>query len=121
MQIKVSELRGSIEVEQAERVPSVSTQFPIQRFSYELTVLSFAPMVDVPLSIEYYFPPAPQAERTAALGHLSELQVEVANLQAELNAYGQCNPEQAEIKRQAIALAKEAALRWTGEYWAVPY
>lgn len=55
-----------------------------------------------------------QAERDAALGHLSELQAKVSKLQAELNAYGQCNPEQAEMKRRAVELAREAALRWTG-------
>lgn len=56
-----------------------------------------------------------QADRNAALAHLNELQAELSKLQAELNAYGQCNPEQAEIKRRAIVLAREAALRWTGE------
>jgi hypothetical protein len=56
-----------------------------------------------------------QTERNAALAQLDALQAELSKLQAELNAYGQCDPVQAEMKRSAIELAREAALRWTGE------
>jgi hypothetical protein len=37
-------------------------------------------------------------------------------LRAELAAYGKCDPEHLAQQARANFLAKEAALRWTGEY-----
>lgn len=36
-------------------------------------------------------------------------------LQGELEAYGACDPVRVEEKRRAVILAREAALRHTGE------
>ncbi len=40
-------------------------------------------------------------------------------LQGELEAYGACGPVRVEEKRRAVILAREAALRHTGEYLPV--
>jgi hypothetical protein len=54
-------------------------------------------------------------ERTAKLAQLSALKREVTDLDTELKAYGACDPAKLEETRQASVLAKEAALRWTGD------
>jgi len=99
LQAKVTELKRNIEVEEAARIPSVCS------LGYYSPRPIHLGLTNRPL----------QAERNVALAHFDELQAELSKLQAELNAYGQCNPEQAEIKRRATELAREAALRWTGE------
>ncbi|KAI0245593.1 hypothetical protein BJV78DRAFT_1137518, partial [Lactifluus subvellereus] len=40
----------------------------------------------------------------------------LTELQAELEAYGACNPVKVEEKRRAVMLAREAALRHTDNY-----
>ena len=40
---------------------------------------------------------------------------ELAMLEKELNDYGACDPAKIEDKRRGVTLAKEAAIRWTGE------
>jgi len=41
---------------------------------------------------------------------------ELSSLQAELEAYGACDPVKVEEKRRAVMLAREAALRHTDNY-----
>ncbi|GJJ06597.1 hypothetical protein Clacol_000790 [Clathrus columnatus] len=53
------------------------------------------------------------AERTAFLALLAEKTSEIEKLRKELAQYGSCDPVQVEAKRRAIALAHEAAVRWT--------
>jgi len=50
----------------------------------------------------------------AALARLAATTKELAELQAELDAYGACDPVKVEEKRRAAVLAREAALRHTG-------
>ena len=50
---------------------------------------------------------------------LAALKKEYAQLETELAAYGACDPEKIEEKKRALVLAKEAAVRWTGESLAV--
>jgi hypothetical protein len=40
-------------------------------------------------------------------------------LEKELEAYGACDPVKVEVKKRAITLAHEAAVRWTGQYCAL--
>jgi hypothetical protein len=56
-----------------------------------------------------------QEGRMKSLDELAELKKQVCKLDEELNAYGACDPVKLEETRRAITLAKEAALRWTGE------
>lgn len=58
--------------------------------------------------------------RTALLSQLQTLQSENRRLEAELEAFGACDPIKLEQKKEAIQLAKESALRWTGEHSAFP-
>ena len=41
----------------------------------------------------------------------------MTELQAELEAYGACDPVKVEEKRRAVVLAREAALRHTGKVY----
>lgn len=50
----------------------------------------------------------------AALARLAATTKELAGLQAELDAFGACDPVKVEEKRRAAVLAREAALRHTG-------
>lgn len=54
--------------------------------------------------------------RSTALGELATLKKELALLENELAAYGDCDPTKIEEKRRAVFLAREAALRWTGQF-----
>ncbi|KAI0066089.1 meiotic nuclear division protein 1, partial [Artomyces pyxidatus] len=56
------------------------------------------------------------AERAEALSTLAAVRKEVAELERELQAYGACDPVKVEEKKRAVMLAREAAVRWTGEY-----
>jgi hypothetical protein len=42
-------------------------------------------------------------------------------LRGELEAYGACDPVRVEEKRRAVILAREAALRHTGEDYYLPF
>ena len=42
----------------------------------------------------------------------------IEDLEAELAAYGACDPAKMEEKRRAVVLAREAAARWTGAWRA---
>lgn len=53
------------------------------------------------------------------LEDLATLKKEHAQLESELAAYGACDPAKVEEKRRAVVLAKEAAIRWTGEWLRV--
>ncbi|KAH9048337.1 meiotic nuclear division protein 1 [Lactarius hengduanensis] len=55
-------------------------------------------------------------QRAAALARLASTTKELAELQAELDAYGACDPVRVEEKRRAAVLAREAALRHTDNY-----
>ncbi|KAI9463563.1 meiotic nuclear division protein 1, partial [Lactarius psammicola] len=55
-------------------------------------------------------------QRVAALARLAATAKELAELQAELDAYGACDPVKVEEKRRATVLAREAALRHTDNY-----
>lgn len=57
-----------------------------------------------------------QEERTAALHELADAKAKLSELQAELAQYGACDPKQVEEKKRAVALAHEAAIRWTGTF-----
>ena len=46
---------------------------------------------------------------------LAGLKAEYAKLETELAAFGACDPVKIEEKKRAVILAKEAAIRWTGE------
>ncbi|KAI0032229.1 meiotic nuclear division protein 1 [Vararia minispora EC-137] len=54
--------------------------------------------------------------RTAAEERLAAAVREVDALQAEVGAYGACDPAVVEAKRRAVLLAHEAAVRWTENY-----
>lgn len=58
--------------------------------------------------------PVRQGSAPVALEQLGALKKEHAELETELAAYGACDPAKIEEKR-AVVLAKEAAVRWTGE------
>lgn len=49
------------------------------------------------------------------LEQLGALKKEHAELETELAAYGACDPAKVEEKKRAVVLAREAAVRWTGE------
>ena len=49
-----------------------------------------------------------------ALEKLSAAKEQIKALEAELRAYGACDPIKVEAKRRAVILAHEAAIRWTG-------
>ncbi|KAI0675108.1 meiotic nuclear division protein 1 [Trametes maxima] len=55
-------------------------------------------------------------DRLQALERLATLKKEHIQLDAELSAYGACDPAKIEEKRRAVVLAKEAAVRWTDNY-----
>jgi hypothetical protein len=55
-----------------------------------------------------------QDQRAMALARLATAKKSLATLQAELEAYGACDPVKVEEKRRAVMLAREAALRHTG-------
>ncbi|KAI8972197.1 meiotic nuclear division protein 1 [Trametes punicea] len=55
-------------------------------------------------------------DRVLALDRLTTLKNEYAQLEAELAAYGACDPVKIEEKKRAVVLAKEAAVRWTDNY-----
>jgi hypothetical protein len=50
-----------------------------------------------------------------AITRLATATKTLATLQAELEAYGACDPVKVEEKRRAVILAREAAARHTGQ------
>ena len=56
-----------------------------------------------------------QDQRATALARLATTKKTLTELQAELEAYGACDPVKVEQKRRAGMLAREAALRHTGQ------
>lgn len=57
-----------------------------------------------------------QTARAKALETLLDLNKKALALESELSAYGDCDPVKVEETKRAVFLAKEAALRWTGEF-----
>jgi hypothetical protein len=57
-----------------------------------------------------------QPERADLLAQLASLTTTSTQLKAELEAYGAADPIKMETKRQAIELAKEACVLWTGTF-----
>ncbi|KAH9998434.1 meiotic nuclear division protein 1 [Russula compacta] len=55
-------------------------------------------------------------QRAAALARLAFETKKLSELQAELEAYGACDPVKVEEKRRAVMLAREAGLRHTDNY-----
>jgi hypothetical protein len=55
-----------------------------------------------------------QPERADLLAQLASLTTTSTQLKSELEAYGAADPIKMETKRQAIELAKEAGVLWTG-------
>lgn len=53
-------------------------------------------------------------ERSQALQDYTALCEELAQLDKELQSYGDADPAKHEESKRAVILAKEAALRWTG-------
>lgn len=90
---QVEELEASIEREKAVRPESVC----------------FNSLVIVFFQIH-----CSQAQRSMALEKLSAAKEQIKALEAELRAYGACDPIKVEAKRRAVILAHEAAIRWTG-------
>jgi hypothetical protein len=62
----------------------------------------------------------PQEERAKAVQQLVAAKKDLSALEKELKAYGACDPVKVDEKRRAVILAKEAAIRWTGEYSLSP-
>lgn len=91
---QVQELRAAIEAEKAARPESVT----IDRLQHH------CPNSD-----------DTQAERTDSLSRLADARKELEKLEGELAQYGACDPVKVEEKKRAVTLAKEAAVRWTGE------
>lgn len=59
----------------------------------------------------------PESERrTAALDELDAAREKISTLGAELRTYGACDPIKVEAKKRGVALAHEAAVRWTDNY-----
>lgn len=58
-----------------------------------------------------------QPKRNKLLERLEFLRTENESLKAELEAFGACDPVKLQQKKVAIALAKESAVRWTGELY----
>jgi hypothetical protein len=56
-----------------------------------------------------------QDQRTTEIARLATATKTLATLQAELEAYGACDPVKVEEKRRAVILAREAAARHTGQ------
>jgi hypothetical protein len=61
-----------------------------------------------------------QEIRKASLAKLSALDIELGALDKELAVYGVCDPVKVAQKQRAIALAKEASVRWTGKLFIAP-
>ena len=57
-----------------------------------------------------------QAERRKLLSTLADEIATNKSLTSELAAFGAADPERYERKRRAVQVAKDAAVRWTGEY-----
>jgi len=57
-----------------------------------------------------------QSTRTKALDGLNAAKRELAALENELSAYGARDPVKLAEKKNAVSLAREAALRWTDNY-----
>ncbi|KAF9012313.1 meiotic nuclear division protein 1 [Cyathus striatus] len=55
-------------------------------------------------------------KRSLSLAELSDLRKKLSNLQEELDEYSDSDPEKVKEIQRAVFLAKEAAIRWTGEY-----
>lgn len=55
-----------------------------------------------------------QVERLQALQTYAKLREELAGLEKELGRYGNADPAKYGENKRAVVLAKEAALRWTG-------
>jgi hypothetical protein len=49
------------------------------------------------------------------LEKLSGLKKELTEMEEELQNYGACDPTKIQEKKRAVILAKEAAIRWTGD------
>ncbi|KAJ3562976.1 hypothetical protein NP233_g9237 [Leucocoprinus birnbaumii] len=58
-------------------------------------------------------------ERAQALQKYAELREESARLVKELDSYGDADPAKYEESKRAVVLAKEAALRWTGNNYSI--
>ena len=94
-QKQIADMEENMKTEHAARIESVSIpRFDARGLSTECAI---------------------QAERTSSLAKLSALKQQAAELETELQAYGASDPTKVEEKKRAITLAKEAAVRWTGE------
>lgn len=92
---QLEEIRGAVSQEQSARPESVRTKFCVVHSLCQL--------------------PYKQANRTTALINLAAAKQELDTLRKELTQYGACDPAKIEEKKRAVILAKEAAIRWTGE------
>ena len=91
---QLQELRAAIEAEKAARPQSVTITSVHHRY---------------PISDDA------QAARNASLSRLTDAHKELEKLEGELAQYGACDPVKVDEKKRAVTLAKEAAVRWTGE------
>ena len=60
-------------------------------------------------------PNSPQPERRQLLTTLQGLNADSAQLKSELAAFGAADPVRYAKKQRAVEVAREAAMRWTGE------
>ena len=91
---QLQELRAAIEAEKAARPQSVTITSAHHRY---------------PISDDA------QAARNSSLSRLTDAHKELEKLEGELAQYGACDPVKVDEKKRAVTLAKEAAVRWTGE------
>lgn len=109
LQQQLAELRAAIKAEQQARPDSVGINFfcLVQLPSYSVKDFTHGIFV---AAME------PQEERTSALSQLTQRKKELSTLEEELAAFGASDPAKLEEKKRAVFLAKEAAIRWTGEH-----
>ncbi len=111
---KIKELTSSIEEADTGREDTVRSPCPLP--------LPFCP---------FSLPPSPsslqacriklvfsQAERRKLLSILADLKSTSEGLKSELAAFGAADPARYERKRRAVEVAKDAAVRWTGQLTA---
>lgn len=87
-------------------LPCLNLEYLLLRARFELNIPTVLRSLCLPS----------QPERADLLAQLASLTTTSTQLKAELEAYGAADPIKMETKRQAIELAKEACVLWTGTF-----
>ena len=87
-------------------LPCLNLEYLLLRARFELNIPAVLRSLCLPS----------QPERADLLAQLASLTTTSAQLKSELEAYGAADPIKMETKRQAIELAKEACVLWTGTF-----